>query len=133
MVKEGTGSVVCEGEGCKWKQSKEKSGWQQNCLHHFLKVHGFDLAKLRFRDVDGSSLRLQDLFSQVGQCAQEDCHMILTSKSQDQSELVRLFTEHYKTHHPGLSAYTFTQLVVNNKVKFVVEANCLEAMWQPIS
>ena len=51
----------------------------------------------------------------------------------DQSELVKLFTEHYKTHHPCLSAPTFTQLVVNNEVKFVVEANCLEAMWQPRS
>ena len=49
----------------------------------------------------------------------------------DQSELVKLFTEHYKTHHRGLSADTFTQLVVNNEVKFVVEANCLEASCNP--
>ena len=130
VVREGTGNVECEMEGCKWRQSKEELGWRQNCLNHFIKGH--DLAQLRFRDVDGSSLRLQDLFSQVGQCTQEDCHMILTSNSKDNSELVKFFTDHYKTHHPGLSPHTFTALVVNNEVKFVVDDDCLEASCSPV-
>ena len=117
-------NVECEAKGCKWRQSKEECGWRQNCLNHFLKDHEFDLTQLRFRDVDGSSLQIQDMFSQVGQCAQEDCHMIRSSNSKDESELVEFFTEHYETHHPGLSPHTFTLLVENNEVKFVVEASC---------
>ena len=45
--------------------------------------------------------------------------MILTSNSQDQSELVKSFTDHYKTKHPDLSRHTFLPLVVNNEAKSV--------------
>ena len=57
--------------------------------------------------------------------------MIRTS-SKDKAELVKLFSEHYESHHPGLSPHTFTPLVVNSEVKFVVDDTCLEANCSPV-
>ena len=125
-------AVECEARGCQWRKETGKlQGWRQECLNHFLKHHGYDLTQLRFRDTEGRSLQLQDLFSQVGQCSQEDCHMIRTANSANQSDLVKSVREHYKTHHPGLSPHSFTPLVVNGEVRFVVEDAHLDAQDTP--
>ena len=58
--------------------------------------------------------------------------MIRTSNSKDKMELVKFFTEHYETHHPGASPHSFTPLVVNNEVKFIVEDTCKEASCAPV-
>ena len=116
------GGVVCEVAGCGWRQLTSVEGWRQECFNHFLLRHDYDLGQLRFRrESDGAALRVQQLFSQVGQCAQEDCHMIRTSNSRQSSALTKLFTEHYKMHHPAAKQETFTHLVLNGKVKFVTE------------
>ena len=56
----------------------------------------------------------------------------MLNSHKDESELAKCFTDHYEDHHPGLSPQTFTPLIVNSKVKFVVDNNCPEASCTPI-
>ena len=106
-------TMECGAGGCKWTQETGEHYWKKKCLDHFLNHHGDDLRQLRFRDSEERSLRIQDLYSHVGQCSQESCRHKIARDSQ--SLLDRSFTCHYKNHHPSLKT-AYTPLVENGEV-----------------
>ena len=114
--RKGTGVMECSMDDCGWSLETQKYGWRQRCLNHFIEEHSHDMTKFRFQDSKGHSLQLQDVFSYVGQCSQEDCFIIKASTSK--FKLVNLFINHYKKDHPHITtSQHFTLLVVKGKVK----------------
>ena len=111
-----TGVMECEMDYCGWRQKTQKNGWRQKCLNHFIEEHSHDLTQFRFQDSRGHILQLQDIFSYVGQCSQEDCFIIKASTNK--TDLVKCFTNHYKKYHLHLTtSHHFKHLVVKGKVK----------------
>ena len=109
--------VVCCYKSCSHQISRNVKGWRHECLRHFLTNHDDTVDKLQFTDDDGNLMKIQHLFSEVGQCNTDDCLCIKVTNSKKEGALADLFKHHYLDQHQQ-DQVSFTHLVEHGQVKF---------------
>ena len=98
--KEGSppGSFQCKVDTCR-EQWEEEEGWQRRVLQHFHSSHDHLINELVVEEQQtGRKLRIQHMFSHVGQCNIADC---LSINGVMGPEIVNTFAEHFTSQHPG--------------------------------